>query len=238
MHDVGDHRRAVVVALDVHPAGRRGALGREPTRTGVHGLAEQLLELAVLGVGRQLAGLRSFETEHPREGGGEGEVGLDVHGLGESVDPVEELRERDPVPRQPGLHRVVGDGLDPGHGEHGSLPKLGSHRREPEPTVADDQRRDAVPARQGAVRVPEELGVVVGVEVDEPRGHVAAGGVEDTTPVGAPEAAYLGDPPVADPQIGPVPGRAGAVDDRPVLDDHVETGRFGAGHGPRPPGLG
>ena len=68
---------------------------------------------------------------------------------------------------------------DPGHRLHGVLAHVGLDRGEPEPAVADGDRGDAVPARQRAVRVPEDLGVVVGVQIDEAGGDVHAPGVDD-----------------------------------------------------------
>ena len=49
------------------------------------------------------------------------------------------------------------------------LAVLGPDRRDREAAVAGDDRRDAVPARRRERRVPEHLGVVVGVDVDEAR---------------------------------------------------------------------
>ena len=70
----------------------------------------------------------------------------------------------------------------------------GPHRREAEAAVADHHRRDAVPARQRAVRVPEDLGVVVGVQVDEARRDDQAVGVEHLVGLVGADLADLGDP--------------------------------------------
>ena len=53
--------------------------------------------------------------------------------------------------------------------------KSGAHRREAEAAVAEHDGRDAVPAGDRAPRVPADLGVVVGVAVDEARRDDLAG---------------------------------------------------------------
>ena len=55
---------------------------------------------------------------------------------------------------------------------------LGRRRGDREAAVAGDDGGDAVEARRRQRRVPEHLGVVVGVDVDEAGGDHAAGGVE------------------------------------------------------------
>ena len=50
---------------------------------------------------------------------------------------------------------------------HDRVAVLGAGRRDAEAAVAHDHARDPVPARRREVAVPEDLGVVVGVDVDE-----------------------------------------------------------------------
>ncbi len=54
----------------------------------------------------------------------------------------------------------------------------GQGRGHAEAAVADDHGGDAVPRRHGEHAVPQDLGVVVGVDVDEAGGDDAAGGVD------------------------------------------------------------
>src|SRR5439155_5323265 len=103
------------------------------------------------------------------------------------------------------------------------FPHLGPDGGEAEPAVADDDRGDAVPARQRAVRVPVDLGVVVGVEVDEAGGDDAAVGVEHPLGVLGVEAPDTGHAAVADAEVGPPARHPGAVDDHPAPDDRVEA---------------
>ena len=57
--------------------------------------------------------------------------------------------------------------------------KSGLHRGEAEAAVAEHHRGDAVPAGDRAVRVPADLGVVVGVQVDEAGRDDQPVGVDD-----------------------------------------------------------
>ncbi len=93
--------------------------------------------------------------------------------------------------------------------------------------VAGHHRRHAVEARRRERRVPEHLGVVVGVDVDETRRHDVAGGVE--LDVAVKVVADLGDAPPLDRDVGPAPWRSCAVDDRPA------SYHCGCSHRVRPP---
>src|SRR5206468_6499008 len=107
---------------------------------------------------------------------------------------------------------------------HRALAQLGSHGGEPEAAVADHHRGDAVPPRQRQVRIPEELRVVVRVEVDEPRGDDRAARIEDPARTGGAEPADRRNPTAADADVGAIALRARAVDDDPVPDHDVEHG--------------
>ena len=170
----------------------------------------------MLGVGRELAGLRALESQDPDEKRRDRHVRKHVHRLWLPVDAVEELGIAHPVPGEPLLHRLVGDRLDPRHGEHGALPHVGTHRCEAEAAVADDHRGDAVPAGERQIRVPEELRVVVGVEIDE------AGGDDHAARVDDPRTIRGGDPPDVRDAAGPdADVRPIALCPRSVDDDAV-----------------
>ena len=84
------------------------------------------------------------------------------------LDRVEVLRERlELVPRHAREERVGRHVLDVLQRADEQLAVLGPHRRDREAAVAGDDRRHAVPARRGERRVPEDLRVVVRVDVDE-----------------------------------------------------------------------
>ena len=110
-------------------------------------------------------------------------------------------------PVEPGLQGGQRHALHPG--QHGGevLGVVGSGRRQREAAVPADHRRHPVQRRRAGRRIPEELGVVVGVQIDEPRGHQEPVGFDD--PVGLlVDGADGHDPSVAHPDVGPsAPGR-------------------------------
>ena len=85
---------------------------------------------------------------------------------------------------------------------------LGAQRRDAEAAVPADNRGDAVVARGRQRRVPEYLGVVVGVDVHKARRHHAAVGIDDA-PGGFIDPAHRYDAPIADAEIAPLRRRAG-----------------------------
>ena len=60
----------------------------------------------------------------------------------------------------------------------GQRPAHVGHRRERHTAVAEEHRGHAVPAARRHHRVPTDLGVEVGVQIDESRRHDTAGGVD------------------------------------------------------------
>ena len=199
------------------------ALDREAAQAGVHALVQQALHLLAL-LRRGRAGLGRLEAHHVGHQRRGRHVLDDVHAQRRALEGVEVLRDRLPVPDHALLHRLVGDGLGAGHGQHRALTELGLDRREAEAAVAQHQRRHAVPARGRAVGVPADLGVVVGVQVDEAGRHDQAVGVDGAVGRALGPAADLGDAAVLDPQVAPEPGHPRAVDDRAALDVDVVAG--------------
>ena len=132
---------------------------------------------------------------------------------------VEVLGERLEVPRDPGGERRDVHVLDVLERVGEQIAVLGSARRDAEAAVPGDDRGDAVPRRRREGRIPEHLGVVVGVDVDEAGCDDEAAGIElvaarQTRP-------DLRDHTVAHRDVGDAPGSARAVDDRPAPDHHV-----------------
>ena len=189
---------------------------------------EQALHLADFVVGRAAA-LGRFEAHHPDHQRGDRHVGEAVDALGDALQRVEPLGERDPVPEHAGLHRVERDCLGAGHGEHGAVAFFGPHGGEAEAAVAKHDGGDAVPAGDRAVGVPLDLGVVVGVEVDEAGRDDQPFGVEHLVGVGgAHGAADLRHAAVFDADIGLEPGHSRAIDHRAALDQDIELGHLSA----------
>ena len=165
-HHVRHHRGAVKVALHARGTVRVEALRGPSACAGVHRFVEQAANFARLLFGRRPR-LGSFQTHHPRQQRRDRNIRQNVHGLGTAVDTVEKFGESGPIPGHPGLHRRVRNRFDARHREHRAFAAFGTHGCEAETAVADYDRGDAVPARDGAVRIPEELRVVVGMQIDE-----------------------------------------------------------------------
>jgi hypothetical protein len=147
-------------------------------------------------------------------------LGRHVDGEVLLVEKVEELGEGLPAPADPGAERRSRDVLDPFHQADEPVAPLRHRGREPDAAVPHDDGGDAVPGRRGERRVPRDLPVVVGVDVDEARGDETARGVErlGAVVVDTPDDA---DPAVVDRHV-PGPGRrAGPVDDGAAADHEV-----------------
>ena len=86
-----------------------------------------------------------------------------------AVEPVEVVGEGLPVPVDAVLERGERHALDLRHHPADVVGVARLDRREGEAAVAADDRGHAVHVRRRGARVPEELGVVVGVRVDEAR---------------------------------------------------------------------
>ena len=94
-------------------------------------------------------------------------------------------------------------------------------RGQGEAAVAADHRGDAVDVGRRGRRVPEELGVVVGVRVDDAGRDHQPGGVE-LGAAGSATSPDLDDAAVLDADVGLPGGTPGAVDDRAGSDHVVE----------------
>ena len=102
-----------------------------------------------------------------------------------------------------------------------------AHRREADAAVAHDHRGDAVPARRREQRVPGDLAVVVGVDVDEARRDQQAVGVDvrrAAASSSSPGVADLGDAAVVDGDVGGPGVGTGAVDQRAAADHELVHG--------------
>ena len=81
-----------------------------------------------------------------------------------------------------------------------------------------------MPTRDGAPRIPVDLGVVVRVEIDEAGSDDGPIGINDLVRGSLGPSAHLGDTSVLDPKIAPILRCTGAIDDGPVLDVDVVVG--------------
>ena len=189
---------------------------------GAHGLGDEPAHGDQVVVGRHLArGAPLAHHVHP-DGG--------VRHLGGQVDveaapgqDVEELGEGLPGPREARRHHHLGDVLDALHQLDQEVVLVGPARGEADPAVAGDDRRDAVLRGGGHPLLPRGLTVVVGVDVDEPRGDDRSGGV-DLLGTATADPAHPHD---AAGGHGHVPGSgrcSGPVDDLPTPHDQVVLG--------------
>lgn len=221
VHHVGDHRGAVIIALHRAAAVGMDALGGKAAAAGIHRLVEQPAHLAGLGIGG-LAFLGLLHPHHPGQQRSQRHIRKDVDALGTAIDAVEEFGKGDPVPRQPGLHRRIGNRFHARHGQHRALAILGMHRGEAEAAVADYNRSDPVPTGNRTVGIPEQLGVIVGVKVDKSGRDNRAGCVDDALGSVARKPPDLGDLAVLDPDIGAEPRHPGPVDYQSIPDDRID----------------
>ena len=91
---------------------------------------------------------------------------------------------------------------------------------EADTAVADHQRRHAVDGRRGEIGIPGELAVVVGMDVDPPRGHDVARGVDGA--VRWPEVGTNGDDGVAvDCDVSRESRSPGTVHHSSIGDDEI-----------------
>ena len=137
------------------------------------------------------------------------------------IEAVKVLTEGLPVPRDAFLQGDEGHSFHLGHHAADVARIVRGDRGEGEATVAADDRRDAMEVRRRGRRVPEELGVVVGVGVDHPGHDHQSGSIKLHRPLLV-DGAQGGDPPVANPDVGGESGGAGPIDHGGVPDDVVE----------------
>src|SRR5437762_2971218 len=139
-----------------------------------------------------------------------------------------------PRPRDTGAQRLDGHALDEEEELHERLAVRRAAGRDGEPAVAHDDGRDAVPRRGARLRVPEELAVVVGMEVDEAGGEGEARAVELA-------GAALGDAPdgryavTGDGEVAARGLAAAAITEERAPNDEVGHRRSCSGSGHPPP---
>src|SRR6266566_2487837 len=87
-----------------------------------------------------------------------------------------------------------------------------------------------MPARAGAKRIPEDLGIHMRMRVDEARRNHMAVGI-DYLARGLVHFPDGGDSSVDDPHVGPIPWEAGAIHHRAITNDQIVSHFFS------PPGM-
>ena len=209
------------------PAGRRapcaeGCVRSKAQRLRLHGLVHQFDHGGDVLVGRRRA-VHAALAHGVLAHGAVPHHAPDVRALGEPVHRVQVLAVRDPVPGQAVQDGLPGMSLDALH-ELGQIgPVLGPARGEGDTAVAHDDAGHAVPATRRTDRIPGELGVEMGVDVDEARGHDAPVGVELPVTRGVDHRVH-GDHAVADHTYISLSGRSPcAVDDGSIANDQIHV---------------
>ena len=93
-----------------------------------------------------------------------------------------------------------------------------------QPTVPHDKGRHSVPARGREQRIPEDLGVVVGVDIDEPWGDGKAISLDDLPCIAA-HLAHCNDAASLNRNIAGIALCTGAVVDSSVFDEQIVAHR-------------
>ena len=137
-----------------------------------------------------------------------------------ALDGVEVLGEALEGPWNAGLEGLDRHALDvlEGAGDGGAV--LGPGRGDAEATVAHHHRGHAVPAGGCEVAVPQHLGVVVGVDVDEAGSQYEPVEVDLGGAIGG-DVTDGRDAPAFDSHVGPASRCARAVDEVPVAEYDV-----------------
>jgi hypothetical protein len=213
---------AVTVVVGVHLGGREAerSLGERCVQRRLHGVD-------IVRRGGSSDGTLTHD-QPPQRGMAHEKPGVHRDAAIEASQPVS---ERAPVPGHAGPQRGQRHALDPRHHPRDVVDVLGRHRRQRKAAVATEHGRHAVQGRRAGIGIPEELGVVVSVQVDEAGGHDKPGGVDDLGGVRAVQVPrHRGDLPVLDTDVGFAAGQVTAVDQGAAGDDGVECGGhvFGA----------
>ncbi len=226
-HDPGDGQQLVVGGPRArhrapvgHPV-QQGARGREAERAGAYGLVDQGAHpLDVVRPGRLLGQAALAHGVDPDRAVADHAANVDA--LGPTLDRVQVLAVARPVPGQTLHDRIGRDVLDRLHHLGQLLAVARLARREGDPAIAQHHRGHPVPARRRTHRVPGQLGVEMGVDVDEAGGDVRALGIDDPPALTHLRGGAHRHHSVAiHRHVGAHGRRAGAVDHRAVGDHQI-----------------
>ena len=146
------------------------------------------------------------------------------------VQATEVLARRLPAPRHARFERFEGHAFHPGQHFRQVIAGIRSHGGDGEAAIPGDHRGHAVHQGRTEVGIPEHLGVVVGVDVDESGSHDAAIGSDH--PVGRVlEGPDANDAPSLYTDVGRPSGCARPVDDSSARDRQVEHRSHGGRDG-------
>jgi hypothetical protein len=208
------HGLAVAVVV-----GRRDT-GGEAHSTLAQGLREQGLHGFELGRRRLFPNRARSHDGAAHRGVAHHEAGIDRDA---AIEPAEVVAEGLPIPGHALAQALDGHALDPGEHGHEVVRGLLGERRDAEPAVATEDGRHAVVAGGRERAVPEHLGVVVGMGVDEARADHAVAGIDGLSRVLV-DVSDGDDASRSDPHVCRASGRSGSVDHRSAANEDVEHG--------------
>ena len=207
-------RNRVVVAVEVALTER----GREPERAALHRFGYQFGHGSqLLGIRRSAAGRSSHD--HPADRGvSHQKPGVDGKA---PIDPVEVLSKRPPLPGSRSFERAQRNPFDHRHHPLDVLRIVAADGGDRESTVPSHHGRHAMNGRRAGGRVPQELCVVVGVDVDETGADHLAGDVDlfGAVLVDLPDGRH---PAGSDTHVGQAARRSRSVDHKAAPQNPIE----------------
>ena len=126
-----------------------------------------------------------------------------------------------PAPRDGHVEHVGRQVLDVAQQFLEAAPVPGADRGQRQRAVADQDRGHPVLRHRVTQRVPEDRGVEVSMDVDEPGRDIGTRRIQHPLTLWTQARPDLGDPSAADPDVGRAGGRAGAVDQRAPADQEI-----------------
>ena len=132
------------------------------------------------------------------------------------------LREGFPVNLHRHPHGLQRNRFGTGQGQHGPVGILRPQWGKTKPAIPNGDGGHTVPTADRAVRVPVQLGIIVGVQIDESRSNDLPAGINLFFGVAAADFPNLSNLTVLDTKVGLVTRHLRPVDDRTVLNHCIE----------------
>ena len=195
--------------------------GAEAQRSPAHCLGQQIGHGGQI-VGRRRGLLDAAFAHRVLAQRGVPDHATDVEALRHAAHAGEVLAVGHPIPGQPVENGVAWNVLDALHHRRKNLAVFRLARSEGDTTVAHHHTGDAVIAAAGPDRIPRELRIEVGVDVDEARSHHSVGGVDHPASGTNDVGGDVDDVIVDDRHVGRPGRRAGPVDNQPAAYEYVE----------------
>ena len=195
--------------------------GGEAHRAALHGFLHQIDDVREFLVVRLHAFVAAFVAHRLEADGGVADEADHVQRWPQRLHAVQILAEGRPVPGQAVHDGVRGDVLHRLHQLGQIAPVALGAGREGDAAVADQRCGHAVVGTRPHLRLPADLRVQVGVQIDEARRHQLASGVDGGAGLFAGQIADAADAAAIDGDVGAFGVRAGTVDDGAAGDDRL-----------------